>query len=347
MTTRITRRALGLGSAATLAAPPRLAYAKDKLTVVMSSFDMLFWVTLSAQALGFFAEQDLEVELVRAGGGARSLAAVAGGDAQFNIGAPASAFRARSRGSDVMMIAPAVVQYVDNITMSGDWARRHNITQQSSYQDRLRALRGMTLAVSSVGGGADQLVRFLAKQAGINPDRDMTITAIPEGANMMAAMTRGRIDGFVIPPPTGEDAVRSHGAQPLIWSGRGEVPELRGFVYIGVIARESWLRRNREIAVRFLRAQQRAMQAVHDEAESLRAREAVWNGWHQRTEKGLFDEVWRNAIPAYPRSVAVDASMIERIVAFVNETQPDPLDRQATQTAWSNDYAAAALAGRS
>lgn len=339
-----TRRAIGLGAAVTLAAPARLAFAKDKLTVVMSSFDMLFWVTLGAQALGYFAAQDLEVELVRAGGGARSLAAVAGGDAQFNIGAPASAFRARARGSDVMMVAPAVVQYVDNITMSGDWARRHGITAQSSYQDRLRALRGMTLAVSSVGGGADQLVRFLAKQAGINPDRDMTITAIPDGANMMAAMSRGRIDGFVIPPPTGEDAVRNHGAQPLIWAGRGEVPQLDGFVYIGAIARDSWLQRNREVAIRFLRAQQRAMQAVHHAEDGNRARDAIWNGWHQRTGKGLFDEIWRNAVPAYPRSVAVEASMIDRIVTFVNETQPDPLDAAATRTAWTNDYAAAALA---
>ncbi|GGJ05420.1 ABC transporter substrate-binding protein [Neoroseomonas lacus] len=343
MTTRITRRALSIGTAAGLGAPARLAFAKDKLTVVMSSFDMLFWVTLTAQALGYFGAQDLEVDIVRANGGARSLAAVAGGDAQFNIGAPASAFRARARGSDVMMIAPAVVQYVDNITMSGDWARKQGITAQSTYQDRLRALRGMTLAVSSVGGGADQLVRFLCKQAGINPDRELTITAIPDGANMLAAMSRGRIDGFVIPPPTGEDAVRNHGAQPLIWAGRGEVPQLDGFVYIGVIARESWLTRNREVAIRFLRAQQRAMTAVHNAEEGMRAREAVWNGWHSRTDKGLFDEVWRNAIPAYPHSVAVEPAMIDRIVAFVNETQPEPLDAQATRSAWTNDYAAAAL----
>ena len=302
---------------------------------------------VGAQALGFFAEQDLEIELVRAGGGARSLAAVAGGDAQFNIGAPASAFRARAQGSDVMMIAPAVVQYVDNITMSGDWARKNNLTAQSSYQDRLRALRGMTLAVSSVGGGADQLVRFLCRQAGIDPDRDMTITAIPDGQNMMAAMSRNRVDGFVVPPPTGEDAVLNHGAQPLIWGGRGDVPELQGFVYIGVIARESWLTRNREVAVRFLRAEQRGMQAVHDTAESIRARDGVWNGWHQRTDKRLFDQVWSNALPAYPRSVAVEQSMIDRIVSFVNETQPQPLDAARTRSAWTNEYAAEALARRS
>ncbi|MFC7557385.1 ABC transporter substrate-binding protein [Pseudoroseomonas wenyumeiae] len=80
-------------------------------------------------------------------------------------------------------------------------------------------------------------MRFLAKQAGINPDRDITITAIPDGANMIAAMSRGRVDGFVI-PPTGEDAIRNHGAQPMFTAGRGEVKALDGFVYIGVIARD-------------------------------------------------------------------------------------------------------------
>ncbi len=346
MTLRITRRAATLTAVTSLAAP-RLALGADKLTVVMSSFDMLFWVTLSAQALGFFREQDLEIELVRAGGGAKSLAAVAGGDAHFNIGAPASAFRANARGSDVMMIAPAIAQYFDNITMSGDWARKQNITAQSSYQDRLKALRGMTLAVSSVGGGADQLVRFLCRRAGINPDREMTISAIPDGQNMMAAMSRGRIDGFVIPPPTGEDAVRNHGAQPLIWPGRGEVPELDGFVYIGVIARQSWLQRNRAVAVRFLRAQQRAMEVVHHAEEGNNAREAVWKGWHQRTDKALFDDVWRNAVPAYPHSVTLEPAMIDRIVAFVNETQPEPLDAAQVRSAWTNEYAAEALARRS
>lgn len=346
MPTQFTRRTLALAAAGTLAAP-RIGFARDKLTVVMSSFDMLFWVTLAAQALGYFEEQQLEVELVRTGGGAKSLAAVAGGDAEFNIGAPTSAFRARARGSDVMMIAPAISQYFDNITMSGDWARRQSITAQSSYQDRLKALRGMTLAVSSVGGGADQLVRFLCRQAGINPDRELTLTAIPDGQNMMAAMARGRIDGFVIPPPTGEDAVRNHGAQPLIWAGRGEVPQLDGFIYIGVIARESWLKRNREVAVRFLRAQQRGMDAVHHPQDGARAREAVWKGWHQRTDKGLFDDVWQNAVPAYPRSVALDQPAIDRIVAFVNETQPEPLDAVQTRSAWTNEFAAEALARRS
>ena len=36
--------------------------------------------------------------------------------------------------------------------------------------------------------------------------------------------------------------------------------------------------------------------------------------------------------------------MVERIVNFVNETTPEPLDRKSTESGWTNDYAAKALA---
>jgi NitT/TauT family transport system substrate-binding protein len=279
-----------LGSALALA--PAVARAKDKITVIMSGWDLLFWGTLAASELGYFDAEGIDAEMVRAGGGAKSLAAVAGGNAEFNIGAPASAFRARAKGSDVMMIAPAIAQYTDNVTMSGAWAKKHGLTATSSYEDKLKALKGMTLAVSSIGGGADQLVRFLSKQAGLD----------------------------------------------------AEVKPLDGFVYIGIIARESWLKRNRELTIRFLRAEQRGLDAIHDPALTDKARDLIHAKYFPSTGKELFDLVWRNARASYPRTIALDASMIARIVDFVNMTQPDPLDAKQTESAWTNEYAAAALA---
>jgi NitT/TauT family transport system substrate-binding protein len=333
--------------AVALVAPlsPAQAQAKDKLTVVMSSWDLLFWGTLAASELGLFDKEGMSVELVRTGGGAKSLAAVAGGDADFNIGAPASAFRANAKGSDVVMIAPAISQYTDNVTMSSAWAKKNNITSASPYEQKLKALKGMTLAVSSVGGGASQLLRFLAKEAKLDPDRDFTMTAIPEGSSMLAAMSLGRIDGFVIPPPTGDDAIKNHGAQSMFATGRGEVKSLDGFVYIGVIARESWLKKNPDLAVRFLRVQQQALDIIHNPATTNKARDAVWQKYHSRTEKALFDELWAAAEPSYPKTIAVTQAMIDRVANFVNDTTPnDPLDKDAVKKAWTGDYAAKALA---
>jgi len=35
---------------------------------------------------------------------------------------------------------------------------------------------------------------------------------------------------------------------------------------------------------------------------------------------------------------------VDRIVNFVNETTPEPLDRKSTASGWTNEYAAKALA---
>ena len=145
---RLAGRLLACALMLGIAAPAPAAHAADKLTVIMSSFDLLLWGTLTAQEMGYFKQEGLDVELVRAGGGAKSLAAVAGGNADFNIGAPASAFRARAKGSDVMMIAPAIAQYTDNVTMSANWAKKNGLTASSTDEEKQSARQGQTLAVS-------------------------------------------------------------------------------------------------------------------------------------------------------------------------------------------------------
>jgi NitT/TauT family transport system substrate-binding protein len=344
MKARISRRLLAAVVVLAASFMANAATAKDKITVVMSSFDLLFWPTLAAKELGYFDAENIEPDIVRTGGGAKSLAAVAGGDAHFNIGAPASAFRARAKGSDVMMIAPVIAQYTDNVTMSDAWAKKNNLTRGSSYDDKLKALKGMTIGVSSVGGGADQLVRFLAKQAKLDPDRDMTISALGSGEAMLAALSRGRIDGFVVPPPNGEEAIRRHNAHPMITTSAGEVKALDGFVYIGVIVRESWVAKNQDLAVRFLRAMQRGLEAVHDPATTEKARDAVKAKYFAETDAAFYKEIWDAAKPSYPKTIELKPDMVDRIVNFVNATTPEPLDEKATKTGWTNDYAAKALA---
>ncbi|MFC7557384.1 hypothetical protein ACFQU7_41930 [Pseudoroseomonas wenyumeiae] len=73
-------------------------------------------------------------------------------------------------------------------------------------------------------------------------------------------------------------------------------------------------------------------------------RDAVRARYHDRTDPEMFNLIWSSAEPSYPKTVEVNQSMVDRIVDFVNETQPDPLDKTQMRSAWSNDYAARALA---
>jgi NitT/TauT family transport system substrate-binding protein len=187
--------------AASLTIAPSSSAAKDKMTFVMSSWGVLYWGTLAAEQLGYFEQEGIETEMIRTGGGTKSLAAVVSGDAQVNVGAPASAFRAHAKGSDVIVIAPAISQYADNLVMSQAWADKHKLTSTTPYKEKLKALKGMTVAVASMGGGSSQLIRMLAKEGGLDPDRDLTMTAMSTGENMIAAFGQNRIDGFMFPSP--------------------------------------------------------------------------------------------------------------------------------------------------
>ena len=192
----------------------------------------------------------------------------------------------------------------------------------------------MTIGVSSVGGGADQLA--LAKQAKLDPDRDMTISALGSGEAMRWRCRAGGSTASA--PPPREEAVRKYGAHPMITTGAGEVKALDGFVYIGVIVRESWLQKNQDLAVRFLRGSAVSRRCtIRRPPRSARGREGEVLC---RVGRGVLQRDLGCRQPSYPKTIALSPEMVERIVNFVNETTPEPLDKKSTESGWTNEYAA-------
>lgn len=336
---------MGVAAAAALLLTqlPGAAQAKDELDIVMSSTGFLYLPPLVAKELGYFDEEDIEASITTTGGGSKALAAIIGGDADIYVGVPSSAFRARSKGTDVMVFGANMTQFGSNFVMSGEWAKKHGITEKSSYEDKLKALKGMVVGVTSPGSGTDQVVRFLAKEAGLDPTRDMTITALGTGDAMTAALIQNRINGFVHSSPVGENAIKNHGAIMFLHTSRGEVKALDGFFYIGQIARQSWLEEHEDLAVRYLRAIQKALNAMHDPKMTEKARDAVHAAYYEKTGKDLFDYTWEGTLPAFPNSVLISDKMIRTVVDFMNEYDKEPIDPKVVEKAWTNEYAEKAV----
>ncbi|NJO21717.1 MAG: hypothetical protein HC868_00635 [Sphingomonadales bacterium] len=72
----ILRATAALLAGAALMISAETVAAKDKMTIVMSSWGVLYWPTLTAEQLGYFSDEGIETEMVRTGGGTKSLAAV-------------------------------------------------------------------------------------------------------------------------------------------------------------------------------------------------------------------------------------------------------------------------------
>ena len=147
---------------------------------------------------------------------------------------PSSALHAREHGAPVTVFGAVMTQYSSNIAVRRDWAKKFGVTENSPYKDKLKALKGITIGITSAGSGTDQLVRFLAKQAGLRPDRDMTITALGSGQAMLAAFSQNRIQAFSHSAPDAEEAAEEPRRHPAVQflEGRsqaaGRVPVCRG-----------------------------------------------------------------------------------------------------------------------
>lgn len=314
--------------------------AADKVRFVQSSWGFLFVPAMVAQELGYFAEQGIEAEYTTGLGGAESLAAVINGNADVYVGAPSSALRARQKGTDAVVFGASITQYASNVTIAKEWAEKFGITERSSFRDKLKVLKDAHMGVVGLGSGTHQLILFLAKKAGLDPNRDLTVVNLTTAPAMLAAFQQRRIQGFSMSSPTSDMGVRDHNGIMLFYTTKGEIKELDGFLYVGFIGRDSWLKKNPDVVKRMLKAVQKALDDLRDPARTAKARDAIHAKYHAKVEKAFFDTLWANTVLAWPRTVALTPEMAGRVVDFLNEFSSSPYDRSLARTGFNFDVAA-------
>jgi NitT/TauT family transport system substrate-binding protein len=326
-----------------LAVTPTAALAKDHLTIAISGSGYTFLPPMIAIVLGYLDDEGIEPELMSMGGGAKALAAMAAGAAQVYVGAPSSALRARERGIDTIVIGADISEYALDLVVTDVWAKKKNVTAMSPYADKLAALRGATVAITSPGSATDQIMQYLAKQAGLSVDKDLTLTPLGDQNPALAAFSLNRVDGLIFAQPAGRVATHNMNGVMLFDGSHGGIKGLEGFLYMGLIVRQSWAEKNPELAVRFLRAVQRGLDALHDDVLTLKARDLVHARYEPKVDKAEYDDLWQSMRGAFPVSVALDERMIRRNANFLAEFDRKPVAAETLRDGWTNSYAEQAL----
>lgn len=137
-----------------LAAP--VARAADKVTVTYASFDALYAPYFLARDHGYFASQDLDVELMQAGGGTSTPALIAG-SVQFSSSS-GSAITAILRGAKLKVIMTLAVSLPWKL-----WATSPEIKT-------LADLKGKQVGVETTGGLDELAMRATLMKAGLPQD---------------------------------------------------------------------------------------------------------------------------------------------------------------------------------
>jgi ABC-type nitrate/sulfonate/bicarbonate transport system substrate-binding protein len=206
-----------------------------KLYVVYASISGTQAITWVARESGIFAKHGLDVELLFTGGG-RAITSLLGGDTPLiTVGGP-SVIAARLAGSDAIITA----HIFDTILYS--------LIVQPDIKT-LADLKGKKIGASRFGSATDFALRYVLKQNGFDPLKDVVIFQIGGQSETLAALKAGSINGGVIASPATAEAKRL-GMRELINMGNLGVE----YPQTTIATTQRFLRSNRETVLRFTRA---------------------------------------------------------------------------------------------
>jgi len=222
-----------------------------KISVLRSAF--VYFAPYVAEARGIFAKHGLDASLIYFRSGAETTTAVVSGSCEFGALATEHVTQVRDQGLRVKAI-------VANLTDSPfTLIVRKEVPLPSAgqgYPAVMRDLKGLKLGITGRGASTDFTLRFLLREGGLDPDKDVTIIATGGVSTSVAALAKGDIQGFLGFEPIQTQAV--HGlaiAKPVIDMRKGEGPKLlHEYAYNSMVAKEEYLDANPDTARRMVAA---------------------------------------------------------------------------------------------
>jgi len=206
-----------------------------------------------AEDRGYYAEENLTVELQPLDGSSSAVQAVGAGSANIGFAGAGAILAAMSEDLPIKVVANHLQS-----TPTGILYRPEN--QVASFQD----LRGLTIATQATGEDTVNLFAFL-RNAGLDPDSDVEIQVV-DGAIKCTLMLSGTVDactGF----STGH-LVRAQAEDPTIEFLPFQSDELQPIGH-SIIVNEDWLGDNEDVIRRFLRATYRGYLEADSNLEEL------------------------------------------------------------------------------
>lgn len=299
-----------LGVSLTACANRSGANGANGYRLALSSQSMTAAPVLDALARNTFAAHGVDVKPVTMdGSSSNALAALLSGDAQFAFLGGTNAVDARAQGAPVVIVDATATNL---LTMSlskktADSLAQKGIRPDSPIADRVKAMKGLTIATSPPGSLSHTLLLGMLKAFGV-PETDVKVVPSDPGA-MQAGIQRGLYDAVFWPVGVMEPAYANGTAELFISFPAGDVPQIPTFMQGVVITTEQVVKQSPE-AVQKVRA------ALVDAGTQLKqdetaAKTAVKNYAFEAVDQASFDQQWKIASQAWLTNATVPRNLYD------------------------------------
>ena len=225
-----------------------LPRADARIVVGVSTVNVAFLPVYLTQDKGFFKDEGLDVLVVMFNAGATNLQAVIGGDVQIMAGGVPETVLARASGVDIKNF----------------WAISNVMPFQIYGRPNIKSLKdgkGKKFAISRFGSLSEFLTRSALRRAGVDP-KDVTMLQIGATPARFTTLVGGMVDATILWFPVTERAKAA---------GMNKLYDLKdlypNWTNVGFVARETWLAKEKDQVVKFLRAYQRGVRHTRENRE--------------------------------------------------------------------------------
>ena len=182
-----------------------------------------------------FEKYGLDVEPIAVAGSGIASKALVSGSVQISPIATPTVMNSVLSGSDMVILAhtmPGVIQYL---------MARPDIK-------RTEDMKGKTIGVTTFGSLNDFLVKYLARQKGLNPDKDFALLQIGTDSDRFVALQQGRIPMATLSHPNYIYAERA--GFHILWDFFKEVD----YPWSEIATTRTQIKQDRDLVMRYMRA---------------------------------------------------------------------------------------------
>ncbi len=218
--------------------------------VGMTSKTLFYLPYYVGQKRGFYAAENVKVELILIGRSDVHLQALVAGELHFGSLNPDGVIVINEKGGNLKIIAG-----VDN-------AAPYVLVGGKAYK-KIEDLKGAKLGVSSLRGGGTSILLDYLKSKGLHHPRDFTMVVISGGTTArLTALESGAIAGAVLGIPYSDIAI-DQGFTRL-----GDTVEvIPAYQFNAININPAWAEKNRATVVRFLKAHIRSLRWIHEQPD--------------------------------------------------------------------------------
>jgi NitT/TauT family transport system substrate-binding protein len=256
-----------------------------------------------------YEKHGLDAEaVVMSGSGIASRALIAGSVTISPITTPA-VMSAVLAGSDMVILGHTMPGVIQSLMVRPDIKRPED-------------LKGKTVGVTTFGSLGDFLVRYLAKQKGLNPDKDFALRQIGADPERFISLKQGSIQAATLSHPTFIIAQRA-GFQ-VLWDFFKDVE----YPWSEIATTRTLIKQDRDLVTRYMRAHIEGIARFKQEPELAKK---VIKKMLRLDDESLAQESWelfakyRLAAP-YPNVKGMKTSY-----EYVSQTRPDVWKHKAEE----------------